>query len=241
MVVGIVVAGAAFGLAVSVVLVVVVLVSSSSWSSSPSSSCSMGFAVFIVFVFIVFVAILVVFIVLVGIVVLDIGNVDGELPDDVLAQHDEGRSHAGFEGHPVPLDIDDMPDDPAGGEHLVADFPLADQLAGGPLLLALGAEDQEVERRRRSPPGSTAWCHRTNLTSWVRRRRRPGASTAPQVRPSSSDQKVGVGAHSGQTVAQPALTPRPPGYAQTSAISVRSWENRPWAMAVRARDIRSST
>ena len=107
----------------------------------------MGFAVFIVATFIVFVfvAVGIVFIVLVGIVLLDIGNVDTELPDDVLAQHDKGRTHAGFEGHPVTLDIDDMPDDPAGGEHLVADLPLADLLAGGPLLLPLGTEDQEVE------------------------------------------------------------------------------------------------
>ncbi len=73
------------------------------------------------------------------------GNVDADFADDVLAQDHKGCAHARFEGDPVAVDIDDVPDNPTGGEDLVPDFELIDQLTLVLCLLALRAENQKVE------------------------------------------------------------------------------------------------
>src|ERR1035437_5741175 len=103
--------------------------------------------VLIVVVLIVVVLIVVVLIVVVLIVVVIIvsGNVDTEFADDVLAQDHKGCAHARFEGDPVAVDIDDVPDNPTGGENLVPDFELIDELLLVLCLHALRAENQKVE------------------------------------------------------------------------------------------------
>jgi hypothetical protein len=103
--------------------------------------------VLIVVVLIVVVLIVVVLIVVVLIVVVLIvsGNVDTEFTDDVLAQDHKGCAHARFEGDPVAVDIDDVPDNPTGGENLVPDFELFDELLLVLCLHALRTENQKVE------------------------------------------------------------------------------------------------
>jgi hypothetical protein len=116
---------------IAVVLVVIVLV----------------VIVLVVIVLIVVVLIVVVLIVVVLIVVVLIvsGNVDTEFTDDVLAQDHKGCAHARFEGDPVAVDIDDVPDNPTGGENLVPDFELFDELLLVLCLHALRTENQKVE------------------------------------------------------------------------------------------------
>jgi|ERR1039458_9626582 hypothetical protein len=101
----------------------------------------------IVVVLIVVVLIVVVLIVVVLIVSGNVvsGNVDTEFADDVLAQDHKGCAHARFEGDPVAVDIDDVPDNPTGGENLVPDFELFDELLLVLCLHALRAENQKVE------------------------------------------------------------------------------------------------
>src|SRR5450756_2577121 len=84
-------------------------------------------------------------VVLVLVVLMIGGNVDADFADDVLAQDHKGCAHARFEGDPVAVDIDDVPDNPTGGEDLVPDFELIDQLTLVLCLLALRAENQKVE------------------------------------------------------------------------------------------------
>src|SRR5664280_13232 len=92
------------------------------------------------------VLVLVVLIVLVLVVLIVVsGNVDAEFADDVLAQDHKGCAHARLEGDPVAVDIDDVPDNPTGGEDLVPDFELFDQLLLVLCLHALRAENQKIE------------------------------------------------------------------------------------------------
>jgi hypothetical protein len=100
-------------------------------------------AVVLMVVGIVLIAVVLVAVVLVVLVIG--GNVDADFADDVLAQDHKGCAHARFEGDPVAVDIDDVPDNPTGGEDLVPDFELIDQLTLVLCLLALRAENQKVE------------------------------------------------------------------------------------------------
>src|ERR1017187_3264419 len=79
----------------------------------------------VVLIVVVLVVVLVVELVIVVLVIVElivVGNVDAEFADDVLAQDHKGCAHARFEGDPVAVDIDDVPDNPTGGEDLVPDF-----------------------------------------------------------------------------------------------------------------------
>src|ERR1035437_6267164 len=102
-----------------------------------------------VFVLIVIVVVLIVVVLIVVVLIVSgnvvSGNVDTEFADDVLAQDHKGCAHARFEGDPVAVDIDDVPDNPTGGEYLVPDFELFDELLLVLCLHALRAENQKVE------------------------------------------------------------------------------------------------
>src|ERR1035437_810908 len=138
MVVGIVILGSIVLMVVMLVVVRIVLIA--------VVLMVVGIVLMVVGVVLMVVRIVLVAVVLVVLVVLVIGgNVDADFADDVLAQDHKGCAHARFEGDPVAVDIDDVPDNPTGGEDLVPDFELIDQLTLVLCLLALRAENQKVE------------------------------------------------------------------------------------------------
>jgi hypothetical protein len=138
MVVGIVILGSIVLIAVVLVVVRIVLI----------AVVLVVVRIVLVLVVLVLVVLVLVRIVLVAVVLVVLvigGNVDADFADDVLAQDHKGCAHARFEGDPVAVDIDDVPDNPTGGEDLVPDFELIDQLTLVLCLLALRAENQKVE------------------------------------------------------------------------------------------------